>query len=262
MRHSFNANYVWELPLKAAFHGRGPNALVSGWQISGTIFARTGFPYTVIDPLISGELAQNNYFGAIYAVPAKPVPLQLSCGSDAAFSLGTGSCQPPQVLPDGSANSNANFLQAGCETGFNTGKLAGPLRPLRRRCRLLRTGTESLPWTSLLQYRLCHYEKHENSRPGKCITRNWSSVFQSFQPCQLRFSRQLRFLVNSGPDFFSGTVADRHSGKWLGRGYFSQDDSAKGTTPVLKILRGRILVESDRQCTVFLGRRTVSANYS
>jgi hypothetical protein len=129
VRHSFNANYVWELPLKAALHGRGPNALVSGWQISGTIFARTGFPYTVIDPLISGELAQNNYFGAIYAVPAKPVPLQLSCGGDAAFSLGTGSCQPPQVLPDGSVNSDANFLQAGCETGFNTGNLPGSSGP-------------------------------------------------------------------------------------------------------------------------------------
>ena len=49
VRHSFNANYVWELPVKAALGGHGPDVLVNGWQISGTIFARTGFPYTVID---------------------------------------------------------------------------------------------------------------------------------------------------------------------------------------------------------------------
>ena len=49
MRHSFNANYVWELPVKTALRGHGPDYLVKGWQVSGTVFARTGFPYTVID---------------------------------------------------------------------------------------------------------------------------------------------------------------------------------------------------------------------
>ena len=47
VRHSMNANYVWELPFKSLLRGRGPNALVNGWQLSGTFFARTGFPYTV-----------------------------------------------------------------------------------------------------------------------------------------------------------------------------------------------------------------------
>jgi hypothetical protein len=49
VRHSLNANYVWEVPVKAALRGRGSDYLVKGWQVSGTIFARTGFPYTVFD---------------------------------------------------------------------------------------------------------------------------------------------------------------------------------------------------------------------
>ncbi|PYV73704.1 MAG: hypothetical protein DMG97_10710, partial [Acidobacteria bacterium] len=80
VRHSFNANYVWELPIKTAFRGHGPALLVNGWQISGTIFARTGFPYTVFDRAMSGNLSQNNYFSSIYAVPAKHIGSALSCG--------------------------------------------------------------------------------------------------------------------------------------------------------------------------------------
>jgi hypothetical protein len=46
VRHSFNANYVWQVPVKAALRGHGSDYLVKGWQISGTIFARSGFPFT------------------------------------------------------------------------------------------------------------------------------------------------------------------------------------------------------------------------
>ena len=48
VRHSLNANYVWEVPFKEALHDRGPEWLVSGWQVSGTVLARTGFPYTAL----------------------------------------------------------------------------------------------------------------------------------------------------------------------------------------------------------------------
>jgi hypothetical protein len=130
VRHSFNANYVWEIPLKAALGGRGPSSLVEGWQVSGTIFARTGFPYTVFDSLESGNLApNNNYFSAIYAVPVGPMNSGTPCGEGAAIPLAAHPCQPPQVLtgPNNTTapNRNAHFVQAGCETGFNTGAL-GP----------------------------------------------------------------------------------------------------------------------------------------
>ena len=133
VRHSFNASYVWEVPLKAAWGGHGPDFLVKGWQISGTIFARTGFPYTVFDFNKSGSLAPNNYFGAIYAVPVRPLSGSASCGEGGAYPLAPHPCQPPQVLvnPDETTtpNPNANFVQAGCETGFNTGTLPTALGP-------------------------------------------------------------------------------------------------------------------------------------
>jgi hypothetical protein len=133
VRHSLNANYVWQLPVKTMLHGRGPDYLVKGWQVSGTIFARTGFPYTVIDLAESGNLVRKNFYGTIYAVPAAPVGGSHSCGAGAVIPPFPHPCWPAQVvmLPDGTTmpNPNADFLQAGCETGFNTGNLPGPMGP-------------------------------------------------------------------------------------------------------------------------------------
>jgi len=138
VRHSMNANYVWELPLKSVLHGHGPNALANGWQVSGTLFARTGFPYTIFDLAQSGNLQQNNYFGQIYSVPVGPLPKGSACSRAAAFELNLPSCQPPQffVQPDGSnvANPNALFVQATCETDFNTGHLPSPTNPATDPC--------------------------------------------------------------------------------------------------------------------------------
>jgi hypothetical protein len=124
VRHSLNANYVWELPLKAALGGRGPNYLVNGWQISGTIFARTGLPYTVIDIAEANSLNGNNFFGTIYAVPVGPLPSALSCGKGAAVPPASHPCLPQQLKDDEiTPNAQALFLQSGCETGFNAGTL-------------------------------------------------------------------------------------------------------------------------------------------
>jgi hypothetical protein len=130
VRHSLNANYVWEVPLKAALRGRGWDSVVNGWQVSGAIFARSGFPYTVFDYIEAGNLVQNNYFGTIYAVPTGQLSSGPSCGKEASFTIDSKPCQPPQVLADGiTPNPNASFLQATCETGFNAGNLPGPSGP-------------------------------------------------------------------------------------------------------------------------------------
>jgi hypothetical protein len=130
VRHSLNANYVWEVPVKAALRGRGWDSLVKGWQVSGTVFARSGLPYTVFDFAESGSLQQNNYFSAIYAVPVGPQGPQASCGEPAATPPGLHPCLPPQLLADNvTPNPSAIFVQAGCETGFNTGNLPGPNGP-------------------------------------------------------------------------------------------------------------------------------------
>jgi hypothetical protein len=129
VRHSLNASYVWEVPLKAALWGHGSDYLVRGWQVSGTIFARSGFPYSVFDLAKSGALASNNYFGLLYAVLAGPLGSGPACGEGAAIPLAPHPCQPPQVLADGKPNPFARFLQASCETGFDIGNLPSPSGP-------------------------------------------------------------------------------------------------------------------------------------
>jgi len=128
-RHSFNANYVWEVPVKQTLRGHGPDSLVKGWQISGTVIARTGFPYTVIDFAETNNLVNKNFFGTIYSVPAAPLSSPGPCGKGAVIPASPIPCQPAQVLGDGSPNPGALFVQTGCETGFNTGNLPGPKGP-------------------------------------------------------------------------------------------------------------------------------------
>jgi hypothetical protein len=89
VRHSLNANYVWQVPIRKALGGHGWAPLVDGWQVSGTVFFRTGLPYTITDGQESSSLAAVNYYGAI-----RPEPLV--------------SGLPVGCNPRASAYSNAN----------------------------------------------------------------------------------------------------------------------------------------------------------
>ena len=129
VRHSMNANYVWEVPFKDLLRGHGPESLVKGWQVSGTVFARTGFPYSVFDFAEGGKLLNDNIYGPIYSVLVAPLGATGPCGKGAVAPAAPVPCFPPQVLTDGSPNPGALFVQAGCETGFNTGNLPGPNGP-------------------------------------------------------------------------------------------------------------------------------------
>ena len=60
VRHYVSANYVWDLPIRRALFGHGWAPLVDGWTVSGTVFFRTGLPYTVID---GGSTSTLNSFG-------------------------------------------------------------------------------------------------------------------------------------------------------------------------------------------------------
>ena len=126
VRHSFNASYVWELPVRAALGGHGPDVLVKGWQVSGTIFWRTGLPYTILDIFGPPDLVAKNYFSLLYGVPVRPLGTNPSCGEGAAIPLAPQPCLPAENLPDQITPApNAPFVQAGCETGFDSGNL-GP----------------------------------------------------------------------------------------------------------------------------------------
>ena len=57
-RHVLSASYVYRLPFKS--QGRLLNAAIGGWQISGTFFWHSGFPFTVTDGGLRDSLASTN----------------------------------------------------------------------------------------------------------------------------------------------------------------------------------------------------------
>ena len=57
VRHSLNANYVYELPFKSA-NGLF-NSVIGGWTVSGTFFYHAGFPFTVTDSTNVATLVTN-----------------------------------------------------------------------------------------------------------------------------------------------------------------------------------------------------------
>jgi len=59
-RHYFSFNYVWDIP-----RFWGPRAVFGDWTVSGTIFARTGLPFTVVDSNATSILASNNFGGVL-----------------------------------------------------------------------------------------------------------------------------------------------------------------------------------------------------
>jgi hypothetical protein len=97
-RQSFNANYVYELP-------KGPTPVLKGWQLSGTFFFRTGFPFTAINGLAQDYLSGNGFGGPVFAnYTGSGVP---SCtGPKGALDTGITPCLSPSTFPDiGLANS-------------------------------------------------------------------------------------------------------------------------------------------------------------
>jgi len=59
-RHYLSLSYVWQVP-----HHWGPKAAFGGWEVSGTVFARSGLPFTVIDGDTTALLAGSNYGGTL-----------------------------------------------------------------------------------------------------------------------------------------------------------------------------------------------------
>ncbi len=74
-RHQISGSYVYQLPFKS--EQRLVNAAIGGWMISGTMFYRSGFPFSIIDGGATAGLAGNNLggtssFGA--TILAQPLP--------------------------------------------------------------------------------------------------------------------------------------------------------------------------------------------
>lgn len=104
VRHTISGNYVWVLPFK--FSNKMVETLAGGWQMSGTLFYRTGLPFSVIDsltPNLIGNALGANTSGTILAQPITNV----------ARNCGASAINTPCM--------NVNqFIGAGSETGFST----------------------------------------------------------------------------------------------------------------------------------------------
>src|ERR1700691_6026854 len=88
VRHSFVMNYVWSDAIRH-LTARGPNALMKGWTISGTIFKHTGFPYSIFSSNATATL-QGSLFGSTSPATTTAVLANVvgspnvNCGSSAA----------------------------------------------------------------------------------------------------------------------------------------------------------------------------------
>jgi hypothetical protein len=79
VRHNISANYVWELPIK--FSNRALETVAGGWMIAGTIFHRTGLPFSVTDGAAPSAIIGNGSSGALLVDPITNV--NRSCGASA-----------------------------------------------------------------------------------------------------------------------------------------------------------------------------------
>ena len=88
IRQSFVMNYVWSDALRH-LTARGPNALMKGWTLSGTIFKHTGFPYSIWSSNETAAL-QGSLFGSTNPATTTAVLANvvgspnINCGASAA----------------------------------------------------------------------------------------------------------------------------------------------------------------------------------
>jgi hypothetical protein len=83
-RHYASLNYVWTTPkMKHAWMDA-----VGGWTIAGNAFARTGYPFTVVDSGVSSTLFGQNFFSGLGPIVfANQVASgSFSCGASAAIT--------------------------------------------------------------------------------------------------------------------------------------------------------------------------------
>ena len=115
IRNNFTGNFVWEEPFK--FQNRLVNETAGGWSISGTIFARSGLPYSVIDstaPIANippGAGGLPSQWG-VYATLLNP-------------NQSFPGCSGPGNGPAGDAHqclTTSMFVPAGAETSFGSGR--------------------------------------------------------------------------------------------------------------------------------------------
>ena len=71
IRHYFSANYLWDDFIRRAYHG-GPRMIFGDWTVGGTLFYRTGLPFSVVDSASTEAIAGFNYGSTVLATITGP----------------------------------------------------------------------------------------------------------------------------------------------------------------------------------------------
>jgi hypothetical protein len=113
VRHYFSANYVWDDVIPRFSHW-GPNPIFGGWTISGTWFARSGFPFTVVDTAASSTLSGFNdggpYFGNLIGSGVGSCG-EAAAGPSATPCLNAGEFSPSTSSPTSFGNQGRNAFR-------------------------------------------------------------------------------------------------------------------------------------------------------
>ncbi len=110
-KHYVSANYVWTLPIRRALREHGWKPLTDGWQVGGTVFARSGLPFTPIDGATSGGLLGNDYAGTVFANQISNSNVFITCPAGQPHQ---SICLNPAdftTSPDGFGNLTRNQLR-------------------------------------------------------------------------------------------------------------------------------------------------------
>jgi len=122
VRHSLNANYVWELPIKRFItRGHGPGRLLEGWDVGGSMFLRSGFPLTLVDAATStalqaGGYGSSSYFVNVFGTQLAPGGTGVNCKATFAGTPqpNRNSCLNPanfSTSPQGFGNVRRNTIR-------------------------------------------------------------------------------------------------------------------------------------------------------
>jgi hypothetical protein len=88
VRHNITADYVIHVP-----YWRGPRVIADRWQLNGTVFYHTGFPYSITDGNLASALNGQNYYGPAFAQQLGPQPSN-HCTTSAIANVATGTGNP------------------------------------------------------------------------------------------------------------------------------------------------------------------------
>lgn len=101
VRHNFTTSYILNVP----YFG-GPKVVTDGWRLAGTIFGRSGVPFSVVDGTVSATLNGQNYSGGVIAAQTNPHPRGLtSCDRSAATLQGAPCLDAADFAPPGATAS-------------------------------------------------------------------------------------------------------------------------------------------------------------